>query len=508
MAITAMNNVEVKCKIAIEELEHRESSFLYKTLAPLCQTAYSEQQRFVFVNFAPVKAATLEHMVAVLNNIDIPTYFVSVTTNQASTARYFRSLPDPISVIESSGNTKPLFNSDNKMCAHAWVGLHVDPNGTTRLCCEYLDQIKDNQGRPYNIKNSNILDILDSNYIKQVRQQFRQGITPSACSTCSRRESAGGASKRTLTPYKLKNIYGSINWESDDTDSIGFISGHLGNLCNLKCRICNENFSSSIAAEKIKFSIYQDKKQDPVYQSFANSWANYSEKFYAKLKQLVPQIKNFEFLGGEPLMVKENLDFMQYLIDTGHSKDCIFEFVTNGTQYPDIFNQAHLFKRLTITLSIDNLGERFELERSGADWAIVERNVEQFVSCKNSSSSMEIGTSITVNIQNVYYLPELIEWLTAKGVSHYFYNWLDQPQWLSLDALTPAARDMVLTKLTSSNLPAPDQEKLGMVIERVRQSATSNGDEFCQKMMHLDSIRSQKFSLTHKEIAQAMGYML
>jgi hypothetical protein len=108
----------------------------------------------------------------------------------------------------------------------------------------------------------------------------------------------------------------------------------------------------------------------------------------------------------------------------------------------------------------------------------------------------------------VYYLPELITWLTNKGVSHYFYNWLDQPSWLALEAITPTARDMVLAKLTLSNLPATDQEKLKMVIERVRQAPTSNGQQFCQKMTELDSIRSQKFSSTHKEIAIAMGYML
>ena len=513
MVTTATNKELVR--IAIEELEHLPSSSLYRSLEPVCRAVYQDQDRFVFTNFTAVAESTLQHVVATLDYLDVPRFFVTVLTNQQATADYFGTLAEPVRVeittgtaMAPTGTAEPLFNTQGHMCAHAWAGLHVDPNGTARLCCEYLEPITDAQGQPYNIKTHTIPAILDSDYIRQVRHQFRQGTTPSACSTCTRRESAGGTSKRTLAPYKLKNIYGHIDWESDTADSMGFVGGHLGNLCNLKCRICNENFSSTIAAEKIKFSIYQDRKQDPVYQAFGNSWASYSNEFYANLRALVPQVRNFEFLGGEPLLVKENLDFMQFLVNSGHSRACIFEFVTNGTQYPNIFDQDNLFKRLTITLSIDNLGSRFELERSGADWTTVEQNVRRFIARKNACDFMEVGASITVNIQNVYYLPELIKWLTAQGISHYFLNWLDQPAWLALDALTPDARDMVLDCLMASGLPAEDQARLGMIIDRLQRIATSNGSEFCQEMKRLDSIRSQKFYLTHKEIADAMGYML
>jgi sulfatase maturation enzyme AslB (radical SAM superfamily) len=514
------NQYQVECVAFIEEIENSQSSFLYKKLIPLYQPVYHDQQRFVFFNFTPVQQTTLDHIVETLHYIDISPYFVLVVTNQESTADYFKLLSDPISVIQSSdqfdqsyiqkniAGIKPLFNTDKKMCAHAWAGLHVNPDGTTRLCCEYNDLVKDPQGTPYDIKTTDILTILDSEYIKKVRQQFRQGITPTECNNCLKIESSGGTSKRSLTPFKLENIYGNINWESDAIDSLGWIGGHLGNLCNLKCRICNETYSSSIAAEKIKFSSHKDKKQDPVYKFFANSWTDYGSKFYSNLKQIVPPIKNFEFLGGEPLLASENIKFMQHLIDSGLSKDCIFEFVTNGTQYPEIFNHADKFKRLTITLSIDNLGKRFELERSGAAWDVIESNLEKFINRKNSCTSMEVGVSITVNVQNVYYLPELIVWLTSKGISHYYYNFLSAPSWLGLDSLTSDAKIIILDKLLSADLPQQDQTKLATVIQRVQKSVTSDGQKFCSEMKKLDSIRSQTFNLTHKEIAQAMGYML
>jgi sulfatase maturation enzyme AslB (radical SAM superfamily) len=245
-----------------------------------------------------------------------------------------------------------------------------------------------------------------------------------------------------------------------------------------------------------------------VYQAFSNSWANYIEEFYKNLKHMVPPIQNFEFLGGEPLLIKENLEFMQYLIDAGLSEDCIFEFTTNGTQYSEIFDHADRFKRLTVTLSIDNLGEKFELERSGAQWSTVESNIEKFVNRKNSCSSLEVGVSITVNIQNIYYLPELITWLKHKGVTHYYYNWLSRPDWLNLDSLTITAKNMVIEKLSSTKFTGEDQHKLNAVISKVSKSSTSDGRKFCEEMKKLDLIRSQTFNLTHKEIAEAMGYTL
>ena len=507
---------QIELVVSIEELEQSSSSFLYKKLIPLYQPAFNDQQRFVFVNFAPVQQSTLDHIVAVLNYIDISPYFVLVITNQKSTAEYFKSLPDPILVnlisdwpdtaLAKTINTPPLFNDNNQMCAHAWTGLHVNPNGTTQLCCQYRDLIKDDQGNPYNIKNHSIENITDSTYIKKIRQQFRQGTTPTACSSCTKVESLGGTSKRMLTPYKLQNIYGHINWESDANDSLGFIGGHLGNLCNLKCRICDETYSSSIAAEKLKFSEFKNKKQDPVYASLANSWKNYSEEFYSNLHKLVPRIKNFEFLGGEPLLMQENLKFMQYLIDQGHSQDCIFEFTTNGTQWSDVFDQAHLFKRLAITLSIDDLGKRFEYERSGSRWKEVERNIEKFIHQKNSCASMEVNVNITVNIQNVYYLPELIAWLADKGLNTYHYSCLESPVWLAVTAPTQDAKILILEKLLSATMLPQDRAKLAPIIKIIQNAVPSDGKQFCREMKKLDLIRSESFHLTHPEIATVMGY--
>ena len=496
--------------VFLEDLEHSPSSTLYKTLAPYQRPAYENDYRFVFFNFGPLQEATLAHISWVVNYLDISPYFVLLITDQPATAEYFNSTIQ-VQLVDyhvehalPKDAVVPVFNNDNRLCAHAWAGLHVWPNGDVSPCCEYVGVITDRRDSPCNIKKHSIKEILNTDYMTLVRQQFKQGKPVAGCINCRVSEQLGGESKHWLTPYKLENIYGNINWEATDPmTNLGFVGGHLGNLCNLKCRICSPVFSSSIATEELE-SI-EDTKNHPTYQLMVNNrWSKQSDAFWTRLKSHADQVCNFELLGGEPLLLKENLEFMQWLVDNGHSQRAIFEFVTNGTQYPAIFEQADQFRRLTLTISIDNIDSRFEYERSGADWNVVAKNVQRFI----QNPGLTVGVSITVNIQNVLYLPELIAWLQQQGINHYYFNMLHNPEYLSVDRLTSAAKLLVLDRLTKNNLAEPDREKLQYVIHCVHHAVTSDGREFCQKMQAKDQLRNENFILTHQEIAQAMGYVL
>jgi MoaA/NifB/PqqE/SkfB family radical SAM enzyme len=501
----------------LEDLACQPSGTLYRRWASHLQSAYDANQRFVLLNFRPVDQTVLSHVTWLIEYLDISPCFVLLVTNQSSTAHWFGQAQAQVQLVSyvvphflPIHPVTPLFNTNNRMCAHAWTGVHVWPNGETSVCCDYQEIIRDSDNQAFNIRTHSIDEILSSDYMNQVREQFRQGELLSACNNCWQNEQAGGESKHALTPYKLSNIYAGINWESNSVeDNMGFVGGHLGNLCNLKCRICNPAFSSSIAAEEINQEPETEVKAHPVYKLLTdNRWSRNSEQFWQMLRDRSDQICNFEFLGGEPLLLRENTEFMQWLIDTGHSQHATFEFVTNGTQYPNIFDQAGQFHRLTVTLSIDDVGERFESQRYGADWNQVVANLQRFVACRDANDSMKIGVCITVNIQNVLYLPELVAWLTSQGIDHYYYNVLVSPEWISVDHLTPKARALVIERLTSADLPEKDRVKLLYVINCVRSAATSDGSVFRQRMQAKDQIRQENFVLTHQEIAKAMGFVL
>jgi hypothetical protein len=108
----------------------------------------------------------------------------------------------------------------------------------------------------------------------------------------------------------------------------------------------------------------------------------------------------------------------------------------------------------------------------------------------------------TVNIQNVLYLDELYSWAESTGL-RVVLNVLKGPQFMNIDYMTQAAKDLVIEKFQNSSIP-----ELQSIANRVKKSPGSNGEKFIEYMQQLDKWRNENFGLTHKEIANAMGYML
>jgi organic radical activating enzyme len=490
----------VECVVQIESLETKPSSTLYQTLLPFVRDPYEPNYRFVFFNFAAVHDVTLQHLVNTINFLDISPSFVLVLTNQQLTVDFLSKhlkdstveyLPE-VSDTKSPTNTTPEFNVNNKLCAYAWAGLHVHTDGTVAPCCDYKGEVLDDHGTPYNVKTVQLKEIFSSNYMKNLRAEFVSKDTlPSKCVACKIAEDSGVRSRRELAMYKMQNSYNLIDWDLQNS-TIRFVGGHTGNLCNLKCRICFPVFSSSIAVEEIT------NKQHAKQLLKDTRWAKTNHQFWEELKTLVPHVCNFEFLGGEPLMLKENIDFMQYLIDQGHSRMCTFEFVTNGTIYSDLLELPDTFYRLTVTVSIDDIDKRFDLQRSGADFRVVEKNLDRYL--RHKHSSLKIGVNTTVNIQNVFYLPELLAWLDTKQLDHHYFNILHTPHFLSIFNMTLDAKHLVLSKLKSCN-----DQRLTSIITTIEQAETCDGKEFVKYMQHKDLLRKENFKSSHPEIAQAMG---
>jgi hypothetical protein len=503
--------------ISLDHIKTSASSKFYNLIKPYWRKSYKEEERICIENFSEISNSLLQHVSQVIADLDISPYFISVITNQPTTQQFFQNLAKPIRVEFKEGvptackdNSQPIYNANESLCAHVWSGFHGNPDGTVRVCCEYKDLITDESNIAFNIKKHTVGEIVNSAYMQRLRQQFRTNGMPDNCNKCAMYEKNGGTSKRVLSKFKLTNLYHNIDWEKDVIeDKELFLGGHLGNLCNLKCRICSEQFSTQIAAEKIQFAEnWNLVKQNIKQYLIEGNWKHSGDFFWPKIKDQDFVFSNFEILGGEPLMMQSNLDFMQYLIDTGHSKNCIFEFVTNGTHYPKIFDQADQFQRFWITLSIDDLGSRFEYQRKNAQWSQVSENLDRLVRQRSISRNIDISINITVNIQNVCYLPQLITWLRHQQINNYFLNILGHPAELSIFNLTASAKKLTLDKLQKNNLDQVDLQKLQPLVAIIKQSNTSDGRDFVKYMKDLDHVRKERFPDHHPEIALAMGYQV
>ena len=493
-----LNDYTILGSYRLEDLANQPSSSLYNFLHPLKKETFADNERIVFYNYQPINEEVLRHLQNTLKYLDISEFFVIIVTNQLATK-------DTLSTFNCQlVSYQPVFNNNNQMCAHAWTGIHIWPNGTASPCCDSNKRISKPDGTLYNIKTNEVDDILNSPWMDDLREEFRGGGKPDNCSNCWHREALGEESKRTAVPYRFENIYGNINWEQEG--QLMFLGGHLGLLCNLKCRICSSEFSSSIADEELRLLPFNDRKTSKHYIRLRNAdWVS-DDKFWQYVKSNAHRIKSYEFLGGEPFMLKQNLEFLQFLIDNDLSKDTIFYFSTNGTQYPDILDRSTEFKRLELSISIDNIGQRFEYERYGASWGELNSNLTRIQAQRNRSNNLKMYICTTVNIQNVLYLPEILYWIRTMKVDGFYLNLLQFPEYLAITNLTDTAKKLVLDRLSAASLTEQEQVHVSAVIKLIETSKGSDGQQFIQSMKHYDQIRNQNFAVTHTDIAKAMGY--
>jgi MoaA/NifB/PqqE/SkfB family radical SAM enzyme len=169
------------------------------------------------------------------------------------------------------------------------------------------------------------------------------------------------------------------------------------------------------------------------------------------MRELIPNIKYFEFTGGEPWMIQEHFDLLQYAVDTGHSQHIDIHYNTNGSQWPKDPLIWKTFGRVDIAFSIDNVGNRFEYERYGAKWDEANKIIDATHILKETSlPNITTQLCFTINIQNVYYLDELLAWADTKGFGDIYFNMMHSPDHMSIQRMTPAAKELVINKLKTT----------------------------------------------------------
>ncbi len=389
-----------------------------------------------------------------------------------------------------------------------WISIETSPMGTARPCCLAREDITG-----VDLRRHTLQDAYTSEYMQNLRRQFRRGEKPNTCKLCWDEEAANRTSKRIHSQVRLKELYPLVDWQNDVPDQLWFIDLKLGNICNLKCRICGSWSSSKWAAEELEYLPQgHDKKKHVAYTWLKQGkWPEESPNFWENLKSLLPNIKYFEFTGGEPWLIEEHWDLLRYAVATGHSKHIDIHYNTNATidglgiQKSALWNN---FGRVDIAFSIDNVGERFEYERYGADWDKANEIIDG-VHFARDVDTPNITTQLcfTINIQNVYYLDELLAWASTKPFDSIYFNMLHSPDHMSIQQLTPAAKELVLNKLKTTfwNTEEHHQE-IENVIKFIENGAGSDGQIFLNNMKRTDAYRKQNFMDTHPEIAKAMGY--
>lgn len=395
----------------------------------------------------------------------------------------------------------------NKFCVLPWVSLEASPVGTVRPCCLADDEIVDNDGNKFELLSADFADIQNSNHMISLRQQFLDGKQPQTCRKCWNEERAGRTSKRMHTLDRMKHMNISSEWTTD-AKSLLFLDLKLGNICNLKCRICGSWSSSQFATEEINQLPREEQKQSFPYQMLrAGAWPKENESFWKQIDGCLKDIRYIEFTGGEPFMIEQHFDMLQGIVDRGIAHQVEIHYNTNGTHYPEhaIEIWRH-FKIVEIAFSIDDLGARFEYQRSNAVFSEVEQNLERFRLLRKQYPNIRLQCCSTVNVFNVRYIDQLANWIAAQKFDFVYWNMMHEAWYFSIATLPDAAKAEIILHLESANIPSLWRNEFDRICDFMRKGASTDGFMLRMKVRDLDRKRGQNLATVEPEFAALIDY--
>ena len=395
----------------------------------------------------------------------------------------------------------------DKFCVLPWVSLEASPIGTLRPCCLADDEIVDNDGKKFELSTADFVDVQTSNHMRDLRTQFLEGQQPKTCRKCWNEEDAGRTSKRMHTLNRLKHVLKDDQW-NNDAKPLMFLDLKLGNICNLKCRICGSWSSSQFASEEISFLPRAEQKSSHAYKMLrAGAWPRENTHFWSQIDSVLTDIRYIEFTGGEPFMIDQHFDMLQGIVDRGIAHNVEIHYNTNGTLFPDRGPEIWKhFKTVEIAFSIDDVGKRFDYQRTNADWAVVLDNITSFQYLKDQMPNLQLQCCSTVNVFNVRYLDELAHWIALQDFDFVYWNMMHDAWYFSISRLPAAAKEHIASYLSTCNVPDQFREEFGRIIEFMNRGESSDGTETLQQIQKLDQHRQQDLKKIAPELAEILAY--
>ena len=397
----------------------------------------------------------------------------------------------------------------DKFCVLPWISIEASPVGTVRPCCLADDEIVDNNGNKFELSTADFADIQNSDHMRGLREQFLAGQKPQTCRKCWNEERGGRTSKRMHTLDRLKHSIADTEWTAD-AKPLMFLDLKLGNICNLKCRICGSWSSSQFATEEINQLPREQQKSSHAYQMLrAGAWPRENSQFWQQIDSVLTDIRYIEFTGGEPFMIDEHFDMLQGIVDRGIAHQVEIHYNTNGTQWPERGEAIwRHFKTVEIAFSIDDIGERFEYQRSNANWQEVCANLDRFRDLKECHKNIVLQVCTTVNVFNVRYLDQVAQWIDKNKESFNFVYWnmMHDAWYFSIATLPDTAKAAITKHLRSADVPLQYRDEFDRIIDFMNTGASTDGFMLRMKIADLDRKRQQNLREVEPEFADLIEY--
>lgn len=246
---------------------------------------------------------------------------------------------------------------NKSICVLPWTGFELEPAGTVKNCVMAKNTIGD-------IKHADITQIMQGDKNISLKRDMLADRKPTNCAGCYRQEQGrndlGSISSRL---YYLKEIAAKRDlsiFDNVDNFSLEHVDLRWSNSCNQACVYCGPELSSKWAHElNIKVKSDKEARQRVKDYVFEN----------------IHMLKNVYLAGGEPMLMKENLEFLSLL--KKKNPQCSVRVNTNlNTTETGIFDLLCDFKNVHWTVSAETIEHEYEYIRHHGSWHNFSNNLD------------------------------------------------------------------------------------------------------------------------------------
>ncbi len=358
--------------------------------------------------------------------------------------------------------------------------------GEISACCHSQTPIRKENGEPYRLDQGDSFEnAFFSPYMDSLRANMLNGVRDPQCQQCWKLEDLGLKSKRIDDGNRyLAKTFARLQESAELPFRPLSWDIKLGTQCNLKCRMCNDETSSAILTESVATGAVTAEFARGFNRRFGNLLQD--GKFKAELERLIPYAEEVYFLGGEPSLIPEHLDILDYAIASGAAKNMRVRWSTNLAKFDQRFvDRARQFKHVTIDCSIDGYGPVNEYIRFPAQWNFVDSRVRAL---KQELPQARMTGICTIQIYNAFELEQLLSWGDSFGFSIAF-NYLSFPPKLSVQCLPQPIKMRIKEKYAPLFSPKLDQ----FINWMMSPGSDSDFTDFCSYTEKMDAIREQNF---------------
>ena len=362
-------------------------------------------------------------------------------------------------------------------CMAPFTSIVIDKNGELLPCCEFMADKSDiPQGHVRNFSQwwNHDIQILRN---KMIQQELDSG-----CSHCIKKESLGQNSLR-----KHHNQQFSTVPIDEPILPVKRVEIRLGNYCNLRCIMCGEYASSSIATE---YSSNQDayNKIGVFMSTVANvAWWKDSQCM-ENLKTILQHVQYCTFAGGEPFIVPEMANILKMLDPLKIKNINVISSLNNVSAVA--INSLRDFQTVNISASIEGIGEHNNYVRYGSDWNSVLCNIELLQ--QNTNINLNVGH--VLQHTSIWALPMLLSWAETQNIAvtlgEVYYQSYPAPGVLTINSVHPT--DLAKFKEWLLQYSGPSKTILESWVNQYQYDSQLN-QQFHQYTAMLDGIRGTNF---------------